>query len=131
MIQDAHPVRSGIPDHYKAIYKIDVVVAATTWTINGDRLPSGFNAGGNAFSSTGIAALVFPAGYRVRGAKASVHAPTTAVASQRSANVAAINETNGTANVVITDMGLLTASPALANPVINSIIFVELDLESV
>jgi hypothetical protein len=131
MIQDAHPVRSGIPDHYKAIYKIDVVVAASTWTINGERLPSGFNAGGNAFSSTGVAAIVFPAGYKVRGAKAMVAAPTAAVASYRTAHVAAISEANGTANVVITDGGLGGASPALANPIVNSIIFVELDLESV
>jgi hypothetical protein len=131
VIQDAHPVRSGIPDHYKAIYKIDVVVAATTWTINGERLPSGFNAGGNAFSAQGIGNLVFPAGYKVRGAKAIVVPPTTAVGSYRTAHVAAISETNGTANVVITDGGLLGASPILQNPVVNSIIFVELDLESV
>lgn len=127
MIQDAHPLRTGVPDGYEALYKIDVVVAASTWTVNADRLPSGFGAGSNVFSATGIANIVFPAGMKVRDARASVSPPTTTVGDQRSADVVNINESAGTAQIAITDR----AVPALANPVINSIIWVQLTLETV
>jgi hypothetical protein len=127
MIQDAHPIRSGIPDHYKANYKIAVTVAASTWTVNDERMPSGFGAGTNVFSATGIANLIFPAGQKVRGARASVAAPTAVIGSARHAQVTTINETLGTCQVMITDL----AVPALANPIVDSIIFVELDLETV
>jgi hypothetical protein len=130
MIQDAHPMRSGVPDCYVAKYKIDVVVAAATWTVNMDRFPSGFGAPGagqNAFSATGIGLITFPPGMKVRNAHASVSAPTTTVADQRCADVVAINEAAGTASIAISDR----AVPALANPVINSIIWVELTLETV
>ena len=127
MIQDAHPMRSGVPDSYDALYKIDVVVAASTWTVNSDRLPSGFGAGTNVFSATGIANIVFPAGMKVRCANAGVSAPTTTVGDQRSAEVVNINEAAGTAQIAITDR----ATPSLANPVINSIIWARLTLETV
>jgi hypothetical protein len=131
VIQDAHPMRSGVPDCYVALYKIDVVVAASTWTVNSDRFPSGFGAGSNVFGSTGVANIVFPPGMKVRGAQAQVSPPTAAAASYRTANVCNINEAAGTAQIMITDGGLLGASPALANPLINSIIWAELDLETV
>lgn len=129
MIQDAHPVRSGIPDCYQAKYKIDVVVAATTWTVNMERFPSGFGAPGanqNAFSATGVGLILFPPGMKLRGSKASVQTPGVTAAEQRDAAVCNVSESAGTASIVITDR----AAPTLANPVINSVIWVELDLET-
>jgi hypothetical protein len=127
MIQDAHPVRSGVPDHYKALYKIAVTVAASTWTVSDERMPSGFGAGSNVFGSTGIANLVFPAGQKVRGANAHIAAPTAVIGSARLAQVCNINEAAGTCQVMVYD----AATPSLANPIVNSTMFVELDLETV
>lgn len=135
MIQDAHPMRTGFPDSYVALFKIDVVVAATTWNVNMDRFPSGFGgqSAANVQSRTGVGvgSITFPPGMRVRGAQAQVSPPTAAAASYRTANVCNINEAAGTAQIMITDGGLLGASPALADPVVNSIIWAELDLETV
>lgn len=127
MIQDAHPMRSGVPDCYVAKYKIDVVVAATTWTLNGERLPSGFNAGGNVFISTGRADIVFPPGLKVRGARAMVDNKAVTAVAQLDATWANINETAGTASLIITDK----ATPTLANPTAGGVIYAELDLESI
>jgi|SRR4051812_13874420 hypothetical protein len=127
MIQDAHPMRSGVPDCYVAKYKIDVVVAATTWTLNSERLPSGFNAGGNVFISTGRADLVFPAGMKVRGARAMVDNKAVTAAGQLDATLVNINEAAGTCSLIVTDR----ATPTLANPTAGSVIYAELDLESV
>jgi hypothetical protein len=135
MIQDAFPVRSGTPDGYLAFYEIDVVVAASTWTLNKQRMPSGFNGAGvapgadasNGFVSTGRADFTFPAGNKVRGANASVDSKGVTGA-QAFAFVANINEAAGTFSVITT----LTGAPAtLANPAVNSTIYVELDLETI
>lgn len=131
MIQDAHPLRSGIPDGYSAFYKIDVTVAASTWTVDKARFPSGFGggtaAGDNAFAGTGVGVISWPAGLKVRGSKVAVDS-RGATGTQVLGWVTNINETTGTANIVFTS----TAAPAtLANPPVNSVIYIELDLETV
>ncbi|MET0414114.1 MAG: hypothetical protein ABW217_22585, partial [Polyangiaceae bacterium] len=78
MIQDAHPVRSGVPDCYQAKYKIDIVAAASNWAVNQERLPPGF-AGAtpntpNAFVGTGLGRITFPQGFRVRSSDIHVEA---------------------------------------------------------
>jgi hypothetical protein len=132
MIQDAHPLRSGMPDGYVALYEIDIVVAATTWTVNQERLPSGFGGAtagsSNAFSATGVGALTFPAGMKVRGAKGNVDSDSIVAANQFHCFVTNINEAAGTCNFVITTTG---APTVLANPTLNSTVYVELDLETV
>lgn len=134
MIQDSHPVRAGIPDHYKALYKIDIVAAAATWTVNMDRLPSGF--GGltgsplntNAFAATGRGTLSFPQGLKVRGVKAHCDHKNIANGTQVLVFPANIDETAGSMAILTT---LTTAPATLANPTNGDVIYVELDLESV
>lgn len=131
MIQDAHPLRSGIPDGYQAKYKIDIVVAATTWTINTERMPSGFSgvsaASFNARSNTGLALLNFPAGQRVRGVKCHLESKVVTGAGNFHTFPANINETAGTMNVIITTV----ATATLADPTAGTVLWVELDLETV
>lgn len=130
MIQDAHPMRSGVPDCYRALYKIDIVVAATTWTINQERLPSGFggvSGGSNARSNTGLAALTFPAGMRVRGVNCALESDVVTGAGNFHTFPANINEAAGTMNVIITTV----ATATLADPTLNATLWVELTLETV
>ena len=130
MIQDAHPLRSGMPDGYVALYEIDIVVAATTWAVNQERFPSGFGGlagSSNAFQATGVGALTFPAGMKVRGAKGNVDSDAITGA-QFHCFVTNINEAAGTCNFVITTTGTPTV---LANPTLNATVYVELDLETV
>lgn len=137
MIQDAHPIRSGIPDHYAAKYRIDVIVAATTWNVNMERFPSGF--GGQSASNVqartgvGLGLITFPAGMRVRGAKAGYSAPSSADASQRTVHVSTINEAAGTATLTIKDDTGAVAEPVAPTSAtsFDSTIWVELDLETV
>lgn len=137
MIQDASPIRCGVPDAYSALYKIDVLVAATTWNVNLERLPSGFT-GANVAGAptqvrtgTGIGVITFPAGMRVRGYNANYSPPSNADASQRTVHLAAINETLGTAAVILENAGT-TADPVAPTSAtsFDSTIWVELTLES-
>lgn len=130
MIQDAHPMRSGVPDCYRALYKIDIVSSGVTHTVNMERFPSGFGgvAGGtNAFVSTGRMDITYPPGMRVRGAQASVDSKLL-TAAQFNAEVVNVNETAGTASIIVTDS---TATPALANPATGAVVYAELVLETV
>lgn len=119
-------MRSGVPDCYVAKYKIDIVSAAATWTVNNERLPSGFGAGSNVFVSTGRADLVFPAGMKVRGARGAVDNKAVTAAAQLDVFPANINEAAGTLSLIVTD----GATPTLTNPSTGSVIYFELDLES-
>lgn len=130
MIQDAHPVRSGVPDCYRALYKIDIVSAGATWTVNMERFPSGFGGAGaaqNAFVSLGRGDVVFPPGMRVRGATAELDNKAVTAATQFDVNWANINETLGTASLIVTDR----ATPTLQNPTNGSVIYAVLELETV
>lgn len=134
MIQDAHPVRSGVPDLYQAKYKIDIVAAAATWTVNLERFPSGF--GGttqspptsNAFLATGQGRLTFPPTMKVRGAKGWCDHKNVANGTQVLVFPGNVNEANGTIDILTT---LTTAPSTLANPTNGDVIYVDLDLETV
>lgn len=132
MIQDAHPLRSGLPDGYQAKYKIDIVTAASTWTVNMERFPSGFGGATalttNAFAAPGRGTLTFPAGMRVRGFKAACDHKNVANGTQVLVFPGNINETTGTLDILTT---LTTAASTLANPTAGDVIWVELDLETV
>lgn len=136
MIQDAHPVRSGIPDGYKALYKITSVVAASNWAIDQDRLPSGFggvrdpNTGlptANAFVSTGRGRISYPQGMRVRGIQICADRKLT------SGTIAIIQPTLVNFVDGQTDfLYVITSAPTvLANPNVGEDIFVEVMLETV
>jgi hypothetical protein len=137
MLQDMFPLRSGVPDGVELLLKINVTVAATTWLLDTDRLqpgvvsgPAAVTPGGlNVFAATGIASIQIPTGYKVRHARVSVSAPTTTVADQRSADwtFSTALELAGAFGIAITDR----AVPALANPVVNSVIWAALTLETV
>lgn len=132
MIQDAHPVRSGVPDGYRALYKIDIVAAAATWTVNQERLPSGFEGAtansNNAFVATGRGTIRFPAGMRVRGVQVCVDHKNNANGTQVLAFPGNVNETLGTMDILTT---LTTAPSTLANPTNGDVIYAELMLETV
>jgi hypothetical protein len=140
MIADAHPMRSGVPDCYRALYRIEVLVAATTWNVNLERFPSGFT-GANVAAApqqvrtgAGLGTITFPAGMRVRGANANYSPPSNADASQRTVHVCDIDETLGTALLVLKDDTGAIADPVAptALPAPNdSWILVELTLETV
>lgn len=135
MIQDAHPVRSGVPDCYQAKYKIDIVAAASNWAVSVDRFPSGFggvvNGAGqltqNAFVSTGLGRITFPAGMRVRSSDIHVEAKVQTGAGNFHAFLNNINEAAGTADIVVTAI----ATSTLTNPTTGAVIWAELDLETV
>lgn len=131
MIQDAHPLRSGIPDGYVAKYEIDIVAAGVTHTLNQERLPSGFTGVGgtsNTFAGTGLNQIRFPPGMKVRGATVVVDRRNTVAANQINSWVANIDEVNGAAVVVTT---INSAPTALADPPTGAVIYVSLDLETV
>lgn len=131
MIQDAHPVRSGVPDCYQAKYKIDVVAAASNWTVNTERLPPGFSGqtptNPQVRTGTGVGTITFPAGYRVRSSDIHVEAKVVTGANNFHAFLNNINEAAGTANVVITAI----ATSTLTDPTTGAVIWAELDLETV
>lgn len=132
MIQDASPMRSGVPDLYVALYKIDIVSSGVTHNVNLERFPSGF--GGilpgsqQAFVSAGRMDVSFPIGMKVRGANVNVDAKAVTAAGQVLAWVDNINEALGTASIITT---LNSAPTVLANPPTNSVVYLELDLETV
>src|SRR5262245_618342 len=134
MIQDAHPIRSGIPDCYVARYKIDIVVAATTWTVNTERFPSGF--GGttqsppstNAFVATGQGRLTYPPGMRVRGVQICCDHKNVANGTQVLTFPGNVNETNGKVDFLTT---LTTEPSTLANPSAGDVVYVDVTLETV
>lgn len=136
MMQDAYPLRSGVPDGFDLLLKITVAVAASSWLLDTERLSPGVVSGAaavtpgglNVFAATGIASIAIPSGYRVRHASASVSAPTSTVADQRDASFtfSTALETAGQLGLIITDR----ATPSLANPVVNSTIWARLTLET-
>lgn len=141
MIQDAHPLRSGTPDGYDALYRIEVLVNNTTWNVNRDRLPSGFT-GANVSpnpeqvrTGPGLGTITFPSGMKVRHAVASVSGPAGVdAAGQRQAFVTDIDETAGTARIVITTApGVISdpVNPTAAPAPNDSWIMVRLTLETV
>lgn len=142
MIQDASPVRDGVPDSYRAYYRIEVQAAAGPWNLNLERLPSGFSGNGtgpangvNVRTGVGLGAIRFPSGMKVRMAHASVSSPTGVdAAGQRQAFVTDIDDVNGTALVVVTTAPGVISDPVAptALPALNdSWILVELTLETV
>lgn len=142
MIQDASPVRDGVPDSYKAYYRFEVLALAGPWNLNRDRLPSGFAGAGtgpadgvNGRTGVGLGAFTFPAGMKVRMAKAGYSSPAAVnAANQRQVFVSDIDEAAGTgAFVVTTSAGVISeplAPTALPAPN-DSWIWVELTLETV
>lgn len=140
MIQDASPVRDGVPDSYLAHYRIEVLVAATTWNVNLERFPSGFTGAGVApnpqqvRTGVGLGTIRFPAGMKVRMANAGYSAPDNVLANQRQAFVSDIDEAAGTALIVIATAAGVASDPVAptAAPAPNdSWIWVDLTLEAV
>jgi hypothetical protein len=137
MLQDMFPLRSNIPDGVELLLKINVTVAASTWLLETDRLhpgvvsgPAAVTPGGlNVFAATGVASIQIPTGYKVKNARVTVAAPTAVAADQRSADWtwSAAQELSGAFGIAITDR----AVPALANPVVNSVIWAALTLETI
>lgn len=142
MIADAHPVRSGVPDCYVARLRVNVVVLNSNWTLDTDRLPSGFSADGaltgaagqtNVRNGVGIGGLLIPAGMRVRGVQTNYTNPTLAAASFREVQVAALNETTGRLQFQV-----LNAAGAQTDPVAptsttsnDSCIWIDITLETI
>lgn len=139
MIQDAHPLRSGSPDGYMVLYKIECLAPTGPWNIVTERMPSGFSGTSatsfNVRAATGLGLIRFPPGFRVRGAKGSFSAPDNAIANMRNVFVTDVDEVAGTAAIgLAANNGAAFADPPAptAAPAPNdSIIFVELDLETV
>lgn len=140
MIQDASPVRDGVPDSYLAHYRIEVLVAATTWNVNLERLPSGFTGAGispnpqQVRTGVGLGTIRFPAGFKVRMAKAGYSAPDNTLANQRQVYVTDIDEAAGTALIVVATVAGAASEPRdpTALPAPNdSWIWVDLTLETV
>jgi hypothetical protein len=123
VIQDASPQRCNCPDAYTFYGKADVV-AGPLYTQNTERVPN------SAFTITrtgvGVATLGFPAGQKVRGVSAAVDSKL-ATAAQFDAYVTNINESAGTANLVIDSAG----AAALADPATGAVIYWQLELETV
>lgn len=122
MIQDAFPVRSGIPDHYLAKLKIDVA-AGPVYVLDQTRLPP------NQFTvtRTGVGAgnVTFPPGMKVKGTGGTVDSKLV-TAAQFDAWLTNINEAAGTCNIVI-----VSVAGALADPAVGAVIYADLDLETV
>lgn len=141
MIQDASIIRDGVPDSYKAYYRIEVLAVTGPWNLNKDRVPSGFNGAGavaggfDVRTGVGLGAITFPAGFKVRCAKAGYSSPAAVnAANQRQVFVSDIDEAAGTAALVVTTAAGVISDPLAptALPAPNdSWIWVELTLETV
>lgn len=124
MIQDASPVRDGIPDGYIAHYKIDIG-AAQAGTLDTRRLPPGFTAvysGSNGIYNIGFPAASFLA---VRSPGANVDVQSTTNTNQINAMVVNINLTAGTAQVVC-----LTNAGAAASLSSGAVLYAHLEFEA-
>lgn len=132
MIQDASPIRSGIPDHYRAVYKITVVNAANDWQLDQSRLPSGFSGrtpGSSqcALGSAGRGRITLPTGLIVRGV--SAHADRFSVTgTQQNVFLGTINLVDGVIDFMLTPT---TAPSTLTDPLVGTVIYIGLDLETV
>lgn len=108
MIQDASPVRSGLPDGYLAHFKVDYLTAGTTYTLDTRRLPSGFSV---TRASQGLLNVTFPTCFAVRWIGGGVDPKVTTDAAQCNVGPININPNAGTMQVII--------QPAIATPVAN------------
>lgn len=101
MIQDAYPMRGGLPDGYVAHYKLDVT-AGPAYTLDMRRLPSGFTATRNA---AGLIDVTFPSCFAVRWYGGGVDNKTNVVGVTNQVDVypVNINPSAGTMQVRITD----------------------------
>jgi len=125
MIQDAHPLRSGLPDGYIAWYKL-TVSAGPVYTLDTARLPSGFTATRNA---AGLIDVTFPTGFNARWNGGGVDTKTNVVgvANQLDVYPVNINAAAGTMQVRITDHN---NPPAAADPAVGSDIHFSIALET-
>lgn len=121
MIQDAAPVRSGLPDGYDAHFKIDIA-AGPVGNIDLRRLPSGFTA---TRTGVGLYNVTFPSCFAVRQASVTVDAQSVVAANQLDGYPANINANAGTATLVI-----LTPAGALADPPVGGSIYATFALEA-
>lgn len=138
MIQDAHPLRSGVPDGYEALYRIEVTAGSSSWLVNVDRLPSGFSGAGVAGNErqvrtgVGLGTITFPPGTKVRGAVGCYSCPNNTLANQRQVFVTDIDEAAGNAKLVLATPAGAAGDPADPTASANdSWIFVKLSLETV
>lgn len=125
MIQDASPLRCGIPDGYDAYYKLDVA-AGPVYNLDMRRLPSGFLATRNA---AGLIDVTFPTCFAVRWQGGGVDTKTNVVgvANQLDLYPVNINPAAGTMQIRITDHN---NPPAAADPAVGSEIHFSFTMEA-
>jgi hypothetical protein len=123
MIQDAHPVRSGVPDGYDVLIKV-TKTAGPVYTLDTTRLPSGFSVSAGA---AGRMNVVFPTCFAVRWLGGAVDAKVFTVTSQRKVNPVNINPSAGTLVAQFLDN---TATPIEVDPVDASDVYLAFRIES-